>query len=89
MDSISDCRWQFVLKELLALTLVVGVGAGICQQGTQAGMALAAVSLPLSGPGLMLWGSIFEHPRMEACGAGISLLIPLLLMASAVMLPAF
>ena len=85
---MTDGRWQFVLKELLALTFVVGIGAGICQQGTQTGLALAAVSIPLSGPGLMLWGSIFEHPRLEMVGAGMCLLIPLLLMATAVMMPA-
>jgi hypothetical protein len=84
--SLSD--WQFLLKELIAVTFVVGVAAGICQQGPQAAITLAVAAIPLSGPGLILWGSIFEHRWLESLGAGITLCAPVLLFA-AVLLPAW
>ena len=78
--------WQFLLKELIAVTFVVGVAAGICQQGPQAAVALLVAAIPLSGPGLILWGSIFEHCWLETLGAGITLCVPILLFG-AVLLP--
>jgi hypothetical protein len=88
MRGITSHRpWQFLLKELLAVTFVVGVAAGICHQGPQAAVALAVAAVPLSGPGLILWGSIFEHRWLETLGAGITLCVPVLLFA-AVLLPA-
>jgi hypothetical protein len=81
-------RWQFLLKELIALTFVVGVAAGICHQGPQACVILATVAIPLSGPCLMLWGSIFEHRSLESLGAGVTLCVPVLLFLAA-LLPAF
>ena len=80
-------HWQFLLQELLAVTLLVGLAAGICRQGPQAAAALAVAAIPLSGPGLMLWGSIFEHRWLETLGAGFTLCVPILLFAAA-LLPA-
>jgi hypothetical protein len=78
-------RWQFLLKELIAVTVVVSFGAGICHQGLQASVALAAIAIPLSGPCLMLWGSIFEHPWMEKVGAGATLCAPVLVFVAAIL----
>jgi hypothetical protein len=78
---------QFLLKELLALTLVIGVWAGIWQQGAQAGIVLTAASIPLAGPCLMLWGSIFERRWLEAAGAALTLCVPILLLVAALVPP--
>jgi len=78
---------QFLLKELLAFTLVVGIWAGIWQQGAQAGIVLIAASIPLAGPCLMLWGSIFERRWLEATGAALTLCVPVLLLVAALVPP--
>lgn len=89
MRGPSNQTWQYPLRELIALTFVVGFGAGICHQGPQASIALAAVAIPLSGPSLMLWGSIFEHRWLESLGAGVTLSVPVLLLIAAILLPAW
>jgi len=78
---------QFLLKELLAVTLDVGVWAGIWQQGSQTSVVLLAASIPLAGPCLMLWGSIFERRWLEASGAAMTLCVPLLLLLAALVPP--
>jgi hypothetical protein len=78
---------QFLIKELLALTLVVGVWIGIWQQGEQTSAVLMAATIPLAGPGLVLWGSIFERRWMETFGAAMTLCVPVLLLAATLVPP--
>jgi len=78
---------QFLLKELLAMALVVCVWIGIWQQGSQTSVMLLAASIPLAGPCLMLWGSIFERRWLEAAGAAMTLCVSLLLLLAALVPP--
>ena len=78
---------QFLLKELFALTFLIGVCAGIWQQSPYAEAVLLAAALPLSGPALMLWGSIFERRSMEFAGAAMTLCVPVLLLVAALVPP--
>ena len=76
---------QFLLKELFALTFIIGIGAGIWQQSPYAEAVLLAATIPLAGPGLMLWGSIFERRWMESAGAALTLCVPVLLLVAALL----
>src|SRR5688572_6938289 len=78
---------QFLLKELMAVTFVISLAAGIWQQSPYAEAMLLAAMIPLAGPALMLWGSIFERRWMEAAGAAISLCVPVLLLVAALLPP--
>jgi hypothetical protein len=78
---------QFLIQELFALTFVVGVWIGIWQQGEHTSAVLMAASIPLAGPGLVLWGSIFERRWVETIGAAMTLCVPVLLLAAALMPP--
>jgi hypothetical protein len=78
-------RGQFVLKELVAVMFVLCVAAGVCHQGWQASLMLAAVAIPLSGPCLMLWGSIFEHHWMETVGTVATMCAPVLVLVAAIL----
>ena len=71
----------------MAVTFVIGLATGIWQQGPYTEAVLLAAVIPLAGPALMLWGSIFERRWMEAAGAAISLCAPVLLLVAA-LLPA-
>jgi hypothetical protein len=85
--AISRRPLQFVLKELFALTLVSGLAAGIWQQSPYAQAVLLAAAIPLSGPALILWGSIFERRSMELAGAAMTLCVPVLLLIAALVPP--
>ena len=85
--SSSPRATQFLLKELLALTFAIGLWIGIWQQSEQAAAVLMAATIPLAGPGLVLWGSIFERRWMETLGAAMTLCVPVLLLAAALMPP--
>ena len=74
---------QFLLKELFALTFLIGLAAGVWQRNPNAEGVLLAAAIPLMGPALMLWGSIFERRWMEAAGAAMTLCVPVVLLLTA------
>jgi hypothetical protein len=78
---------QFLLKELFALTFLIGLAAGTWQRSPGAEGALLAAAIPLAGPALILWGSIFERRWMEAAGAALTLCVPVLLLVAALVPP--
>ena len=81
--TISRRPLQFLLKELFALTFLIGLAAGIWQRSPDAEWVLLAAAIPLTGPALILWGSIFERRWMEAAGAAMTLCVPVLLLLTA------
>ena len=78
---------QFLLKELFAFTLLIALAAGVWQQSPHAQAVLLAAAIPLTGPALMLWGSIFERRSMEFAGAAMTLCVPVLLLVAALVPP--